>query len=528
MAPAGPSSSSRSQLCRGAACVRCRLRKTKCDGKRPVCGPCQAAQPNQCGYTDEAPWTTHTLEEKISVMESRLGDLQKSSESSSITLHHPYASDKAALNLPPPLDIRKLPTELRRSLINALLTRASNFNFFLETSRFAGPDSYPPSPALRSTTYLMGAYFNLDAKVSAQQPNLLTQALYDATQGLSVDHPHRTLHLIQAEVILGQYFLLNGRLTEARYHTCTAISLVLGASFHKIRAKELLLTPGLDNLPPPVDSLEEVERVNALWTVLIINHCWTAAHDAASNIAYERSESRVDAPWPLDISSQSQFPDDLRSSDTIQEFLENAEDDGNGNPLLTIKAKAAILYEQGSRLSQGYTPNMSLHDGARFQSSFLNLNNHIRRFISALPPIRTDSRSSVIVRQLLFIHTLARMALIQLHRAFTGKDASSHALTLLTAEEIVACSQGVKLHDFPFIDPFMSFLWVATAKIFIEEIGNVCQSASNREGPPRRSHKDLSAQVEIIMSVMAIFAPHSPLFDAQLARVQKNYTAALQ
>ncbi|KAK7040796.1 hypothetical protein VNI00_009702 [Paramarasmius palmivorus] len=502
--------SSRMQLGRGAACIRCRVRKTKCDGKRPICGPCQAAHSNQCGYTDEAPWTTHALEEQISVMENRIGDLQNEA-SPSITLHHPYAP-QASADPPPPLDIRALPQDLRRSLINALLSRAPNFHFFLEVSRFASSESYAPSPALRSATYLMGAYLNLDINVAAQAKHLLKQALHDVTHGLSVDHPQRILHLVQGEVLLAQYFFLNGRLIEGKYRISTAISLVLGARFHKIRAAEHSPPPGrsgLRNLPPPTDALEELEQVNALWTVLILNHCWNAADGATPDISYDRPESRIDAPWPLDISHQSQFPTDLTSSHTIQEFLQNAPD--NGRSLFALHAKAAILFEQASLLFRGYTPNMTLHDGSRFQASFVHLDNLIQSFVRTLPPLRGSQQGPITSRKLLLIHVLARVALIQLHSPLTGGETSSHALSLVTAEEVVACLREVKLHDFPFIDPFMGVLCVTTAKVFVEEISIIRTSGSN-SSPWRRAYKDLKAQVEAIMAVMAIFAPRSPLF----------------
>ncbi|EEB99294.1 hypothetical protein MPER_01052, partial [Moniliophthora perniciosa FA553] len=123
---------------------------------------------------------------------------------------------------------------------------------------------------------------------------------------------------------MAQYLFLRNRILEAKYHITTAVSIVLGAGFHKIRSSSPHRTA--DVLPAPRDYVEEIERVNALWTELILNHCWMSADGAPSNISYDIVESRVDAPWPIDLPTRSKLPDDLWTIRTIHNFLGNAPD----------------------------------------------------------------------------------------------------------------------------------------------------------------------------------------------------------
>ncbi|KZV76202.1 hypothetical protein PENSPDRAFT_680407 [Peniophora sp. CONT] len=65
-------------LPRGKACANCRLRKMKCDGVRPTCGPCTRADRGDCEYTaTAAPSTTRSLERKVTQLRGRLRDLER-------------------------------------------------------------------------------------------------------------------------------------------------------------------------------------------------------------------------------------------------------------------------------------------------------------------------------------------------------------------------------------------------------------------------------------------------------------------
>lgn len=56
-------------------------------------------------------------------------------------------------------------------------------------------------------------------------------------------------------------------------------------------------------LPPALDTIDEGERINAFWTVLIVNNYWVIAHGSPSAISYDMP---IDTPWPLEMTEYDQ------------------------------------------------------------------------------------------------------------------------------------------------------------------------------------------------------------------------------
>ncbi|EEB92755.1 hypothetical protein MPER_08692, partial [Moniliophthora perniciosa FA553] len=134
-----------------------------------------------------------------------------------------------------------------------------------------------------------------------------------------------------------------------------------------------------------------------------------------------------------------------------------------------------------------------------------------RNFESTLNP----NAPTVLYRKQLVIHTLGRISAIQLHYIFAAQDATSHSLIVSNAEQIIASLRGgPNLGEFPFIDPIMGVLWMATAKVFVEELGKAGSSSSSR----RRSPRDLMSAIDTIITVMSIFSPHSSLMGKWLVQ----------
>ncbi|KAF8830794.1 hypothetical protein HHX47_DHR2000919 [Lentinula edodes] len=257
------------------------------------------------------------------------------------------------------------------------------------------------------------------------------------------------------------------------------MSMVLGAGFHKIRSSDAYAfqgRAGMHSVLPPRDPVEEGERINALWQVVIMNACWTAADGSPSNIAYDVPESRIDAPWPLDSGSYSQasFPDSIRSSHTIQNFISNVPD--NGRSLLAIHVKAAMLFESA-----------------------------INNMAAVLPSLSDHNLSRSTIRRLLIAHTLCRVATIVLHGIFEQRDPASQGQVLTAAESVVMLLKSINLTDFPFIDPIMGHLWMTTVNVFIKEIRLHVATGMTR----RSSLQDMMDSAEFIIATMRMFSAKS-------------------
>ncbi|KAJ7023359.1 hypothetical protein C8F04DRAFT_1134562 [Mycena alexandri] len=80
-------------LKRGRACMNCRFLKIKCDGLKPVCGPCRKhPKDDECEYSDgPARSRTKALEDTVQRLEARLHELEHPEDSTpSVTLYDPY------------------------------------------------------------------------------------------------------------------------------------------------------------------------------------------------------------------------------------------------------------------------------------------------------------------------------------------------------------------------------------------------------------------------------------------------------
>ncbi|KAJ7194842.1 hypothetical protein GGX14DRAFT_545978 [Mycena pura] len=81
-------------LKRGRACMNCRFLKIKCDGVKPICGPCRKhPKDDECEYSDgPARSRTKALEDTVQRLEARLHELEHPEDSTpSVTLFDPYS-----------------------------------------------------------------------------------------------------------------------------------------------------------------------------------------------------------------------------------------------------------------------------------------------------------------------------------------------------------------------------------------------------------------------------------------------------
>ena len=116
--------------------------------------------------------------------------------------------------------------------------------------------------------------------------------------------------------------------------------------------------------------------------------------------------------------------------------------------MLALHAKAAILYEQSAQLPRQYhhglfpmvlpitivylSTDMLAQETAQSLASFSSLDNLLVNFVQDLPPVRPSDSSTLTV-----IHTLARVAVIQLHTPFINQNATAYTRVRVTARAIV-------------------------------------------------------------------------------------------
>ncbi|KAJ7731814.1 Zn(2)-Cys(6) binuclear cluster domain-containing protein [Mycena maculata] len=574
------SHSHRSNLPRGKACMNCRRRKIKCDGKKPVCGQCirSPGTAEDCEYPLEGRSRTQQLEETIKKLQSRIGELETTVNDgqSSIFLHEPYdggdpsfmaveipqfteswspsgaTSPSSRVNTPTSasssssLILEEPPRDVIERLVDAFLGNFSQVGFFLDSSAFRHSALLPfpfghherPSPALLSAVYMWGCRLSRASDHPVYNEDaFLVCTLQNIHQDLGGRHPHRVVHSIQAEILLSFYYLNLGRPVEGIYHSSAAVSLAISGGLHLIRSSQLPPPPCFGVLetpfPPATDSLEEGQRINAFWTVVILNNYWVAAHGSPSAIPYH--DTPIDTPWPLDledyVSPVSAFPlystpnappmpdyqqlfEIVGGGSTVSNFLGGLNIDGF-SPLAML-SKASILLERAITFSTRYSDHSDV-------GAFDSLDALLEQFLLGLPIGIELGGDEVPKRSLVVTQTLTQAAIIRLHAHRIHTSDVSRNKHLSAAKAVVHIINDTDLSQWRHIDPIMGILWTTACEVFVAELARI--QSFGVLGRLTRQHEELSACLDTVLSSMKAFSGTSPVIEYFAARVERAYEA---
>ncbi|KAI0636017.1 hypothetical protein C8Q77DRAFT_608668 [Trametes polyzona] len=565
-APTGEASSSggpSKRAPRGAACLNCRRRKMRCDGVRPVCGQCiRTNREIDCEYTDgPGPSPTQILEEQIARLESRIRELEHPElVTPSVTLN-PAGRDNS-----PPVTIgsagRSLlsqvvtadvvpaaipagaapilsqdpaiepPQDLVRNLINTFLSHSGSLNFFLHVPRFMHAIQQPNinsrraqlSPALLNAVYLWGAHLSSTPALRAYEPIFQARATNALSSALR-ESQYSVINLIQAEVLVSNYFFTMSRFLEGRYHCSAAVALALSCRLHKIRSST---DQGIGhagarhdeqvreyNLPPPRDAVEEGERMRGFWFVYAMDKSWAVAMGSPSHFNGV-AQSGLDTPWPLEMAQYEAggYPPEYRTALTVYNFVRG----GPAGPVfgrisqLTLHAKAAILFERATALASEWS-SVGV-DRNEFYGRYVAMDGLIDRFIAGLPPVDRTGDPDVALTSVI-THTLARTATIQLRSSFRDHDRMNDGKDLVAAQAAAMLLEGlspISRH----VDPILAILWTAVCRVLI------AASTSTPAGAAAGQRNALRALLDRVLATMNRFRDTSPLMGLQLGEARRE------
>ncbi|KAK7048805.1 fungal-trans domain-containing protein [Favolaschia claudopus] len=539
------------------ACCNCRRRKIKCDGGRPECKNCLTSLGfRDCEYGDDGPTQSQVLQEQIAIVEARIEELQHPQKNppDTIRLFDPYAahrpdstpSSRSGHSTPVVQSLAQRPEGSSSNsrqfggvsqaemepLISNFLRHSSQFGYFLDartfwedaTDRQSKGATPRPAAVLVDVVNLWAIHLSGSPDLLSHEADYLARALRMTAESLyGIAQSNNVVHRIQAEVLLVHYFMRNGRFLEGKYHLSAAVSLVLSSSLHRIRSRTS--TSARTSLPPPRNPMEEFDRVNAFWTVLSLNNCWTSANESPSIIS--STDSKIDTPWPLEIGSGLQassipvsypfahcaysqaFPN--TNSTTVTAFLSGQEDDGTS--LAALHAKAAILFEKASLIASNYEPNGE--HNSTCAHSFNSIDALIEKFKINLPAVQLRYG-----REILLIHTLAHNATIKLHKPVVSGDSPSRFRVLNAARSVVVLLSQVPVDKLGHIDAIMGSLLLAAFQAIVAEVWFL---RDRRNGPGFHKEPVLFESMATILNFMTVLAPSCRLFESQLLVMQQWY-----
>ncbi|KAG5732328.1 hypothetical protein E4T56_gene11563 [Termitomyces sp. T112] len=591
-------------LKRGRACMNCRFLKIKCDGIKPVCGPCRKhPKDDDCEYADGSGRSrTKVLEDTVSRLEARLHELEHPEESTpSVTLHDPYSPFHESLpQLPSSVPIPEarscdpsspfspasssssLPSTrpwrsfavleskpesvassgssssphrqntsspflgaeepgfiIIQSLLDKFLPHCQQFGFFLNPNRFREATLLPlsfghasrPTPAVLSAVYLWGVHLSQSEALLQQEPSFISRALHHSVTDMFGSHPDVILHTLQAEILLSYYLLRVGRFIEAKCHTATAVSLALGAGLHRMRSIHPILSIiGLSfdtpvSVPLPRDTIEEGERINGFWAVLVLHKYITVALEPPMSVCgtLEAPGTQVDAPWPLDISISEGMSPEIRGNNTIRNFLLNIAEKHPGTSLNALNVKAAILFHRSAQLAGQWLPNMQPQEFQSYMIAFHSTHGLTETFRSILPPLTHLDIKHPAARTLILIHALTDAATIKLHINFSA-DSSSNQYCLAAARRIVAFG-GFNILEVGHINPILSTVLAAACHVFINEISRMRLSGNIRPENVGGSEDELVERLRSGMELLSARSDESAFTKYQLMKTQEALSA---
>ena len=248
--------------------------------------------------------------------------------------------------------------------------------------------------SLITTVCLWGCRLARNATLSTFESALLARAVHLLSGSLFLANTeargHGIIGVIQAEVLLSNYFFSLGRFLEGRYHCSAAASLAISCQLNVLggepnprtqRGLAMDLVASQDLGLASVGSADPVqtgERINAFWTVYILDKLWAGALSAPSSITDQVPGGMpLSTPWGLSMemyeqvclrdlrcrgyeisyyAQQGHVPPRDPNHSPLQAFLRapSSPNDLAGNTALTLRAKASTLFSRASNLASQY------------------------------------------------------------------------------------------------------------------------------------------------------------------------------
>ncbi|KAJ6541774.1 hypothetical protein B0H19DRAFT_1381367 [Mycena capillaripes] len=437
--------------------------KWRCDGQKPVCGPClRASHEDDCEYTAENLGRSRIeiLEEDISRIQARIYELEHPEIArSSVYLYHPYreAQNPAQMaglhqmldTFEPSMLFESLtststtpeywwssdepPKHMIESFLDTFLLSASDWGFFLDVANFRRDALLPlplghhsrPAPALLVAVYLAAITLSTSPTVKPHEKTFLARTLSTLPSSLSGLHPQRALHTLQAEILVATYFFSAGKFTEGMYHTAAAVSLAVSSGLHKIRTGSV-----------PMNSTEE-ERSDACWATLTFDKAWAVALGTHSHW-----NATLDMPW--------------LTTDT--EMAPK-----------TVLTKAVILWERANDFGARWnsdTKHIEEHASDShndFSGAFTVLDAHIDDFRAAVTPLLAQNPTS----RALILHAPFVLAHADNNNVHNQRKCLDAATAVLVA---AAPSMVADTTNDAYINPIIAPVWATASRIVLEEV----------------------------------------------------------
>ncbi|TCD69621.1 hypothetical protein EIP91_006846 [Steccherinum ochraceum] len=537
---------------RGKACLRCRRRKMRCDGVRPMCAQCVRADEVECEYTDGGATVSQLLEQNVAHLEARIRELEGRS-SESITLHDPHAAFSQARNRSSAAGAvtggERGHTSLGRwqipeAVLASFVSHAFAFGFFLNMPRFlaklgttSGENSVPP--VLLYVVHLVGLVTLQEPQLKEQEPHILSYLTQALSAAVSNVQSGMLLYLLQAEVLLSNYFFHHDRRLEGGYHITAAVSIVLSTNLHQFDwSGAAQPASGAYHLPHPADTVEQGERINAFWTVFNLDRCWAVSLGSQSALArIDLLSSHILTPWPLDMSDyELGLLPEILPGQTVPSFLSQTTIEITSDSRNSQRTKAVVLFSEAVALAKHFAPQ-----NPAYQARFVALDNKLEQYKQSLFQVWAMARATSVpggqlggdavrpyaTRCILFTRTLVHCAAIKLHAPLQQDWDLTTSRTLSNAVQAADLLQDLDVMTVGSVDPFTGILLSIVAQVLIRALA-VAKTLRTASATARPSEQELIVanaleRVYSVMQALTATNPSAELIAHELRNIRQQH-----
>ncbi|KAJ3802957.1 hypothetical protein GGU11DRAFT_386901 [Lentinula aff. detonsa] len=520
-----------SHLAKGGACIDCRRRKVKCGGELPSCKRCvRGGYGLDCQYASERGKTgVQLLEASVVKLEARLAELQGSINQKQpvLEIHVPgrgglcqIGIDPSFRLVPPETTARdvvslpyewweqsnRMPLEVAGLLMDYFAPYAFQFGFFMHGPRLCQlmfqRSSYT-SPNLINVIYLWGIHLSGDERLLAHEPLFLKRAVqFD----LSSQQSQHVVHNIQAEILLVAYFLRLGKPSSAMHRLNSAVSLCISYGLHQQASNRPIAAL---HLPPPRDSIERGERIDAFWSTFLFYKTLAVQERAFSGISATMDES-IDTPFPVEMSTYEggSVPSNPYGVRTFNKFIDAPGADLS-HGILALVVKSAALFERaryyGMKWQSVFHP-----DEQKFEEDLL-------LFIKLVPPL-SQFIGPYTKYTWITVVTLLQVAVIHFHGSRKYNDSKQKCLVAAqTAANLIA--SFTRLKTLQHIHPIMAPLWYTVCETLIVGIRGLQLQDSRTVG----SREHLVQSLNTVVHAMETFSHDCYEMKAHLMRLHGTF-----
>ncbi|KAK0431985.1 hypothetical protein EV421DRAFT_1893239 [Armillaria borealis] len=509
----------------------------KCDGTKPVCGPClRHPKDDPCEYADSPRRSrTKVLEDQVARLEARLKDLEQPEQSPSVTLHDPYSNDPyqdiqmQSLTAYPPSTSETFPHSPSSPYSVSTSLSITSTPPPGSTSPISSRTDAPPFNAEEPSAPVIRNLLDLFFSYSAELGFFLdvTRFYNSAILALPLGHHSRPCSSVLSAVYLWGCHLSSQRDQKPNEQP-------VWAHQHQYLARALKHTSAGLTTTHPDRFLHTIqaEVLLAYYFLRIGNFLEARRHtgDAVSlAVGCGLHRLRSEAAWrPPAISVASLIRNGAPEGERIDAFW---------NVLILSKTLAVALDSPGFQIDTPWpldqksyqavrhiTPSLRRRNMQSFSSSFQLLERLIISVRHRLPDLSDLPRQSPFNGNvsIFFVHALLYASTIKLHELLVSNQPASRQECGVAARSMISWASSI-LQDSTCTNPIMGTLLMIACQALIDEISRVRGQDGEQIDSKEHMEESISATLRLGLSVLNVFSRESPLMRYQLTTLQDVY-----